>query len=244
MDTSIDPSEDAAQRRLFLKGIEDALQQSPGTSLSMDESNDIQQLTLHATTSLPHPLQPLEWTFRLVLAPQTTFASDFVSPLLSQQLTAKAEKTSLLQLLKEKDHVISKLVEKMQGDGVDLVKVFPGAATSKSGTTGPNARRAVAKSIKGLTEFDQDQWQSRLAKDNGPFRDWGDFLAKAFDDDGKDIGEGPQVSEFGEWWKRIRPKDSQREGTAPTILKTNAVQEDVVEDEFQVFGPRNLMGGS
>ena len=243
MDTSIDPSEDAAQRRLFLKGLEDALRQSPGSSLSVDESNDIQQLTLHATTSLPHPLQPLEWNFRLVLAPQPTFASEFVTPLLSQQLTAEAEKSSLLQQLKDKDHVISKLIEKMQGDGVGLVKVFPGAVSSKSGTTGPNARRAVAKSIKGLAEFDQDQWQSQLAKDNGPFRDWGDFLAKAFDDDGKDIGEGPQVSEYGEWWKRIGRKDSQREGTAPTTLKTNAVQEDEVEDEFQVFRPQNLIGG-
>lgn len=243
MDTSIDPSEDSAQRRLFLRGLEDALEQSPGTSLSVDQSNDIQQLTLHATTSLPRPLQPLEWNFRLVLAPQPTFALEFVSPLLSQKLTAKAEKSSLLQQLRDKDHVISKLIEKMQGDGIDLVKVFPGAVSSKSSTTGPNARRAVAKSIKGLAEFDQDQWQRQLAKDSGPFRDWGDFLAKVFND-GKDIGEGPQVSEFGEWWTRIGPQDSQREGTTPTIMKINAVQEDIVEDEFQVFGPQHLMGGS
>lgn len=244
MDTSIDPSEDHAQRLLFLKGIEDALRQSPGTSLSVDKSNDIQHLTLHTTTSLPHPLQPLQWYIRFVLAPQPTFASEFVSPLLHQQLTAKAQKTSLLQQLKEKDNVISKLIEKMQGDGVDLTKVFPGAVSSKSGT-GPNARRAVAKSIKGLAEFDENQWQSQLAKDNGAPRDWGDFLPKVFDDDdGEDASEGLQVSEYGEWWKKIGPKDSQRDSAAPASPKTNAVQENEVEDGFQVFGPRSLIAGS
>lgn len=234
MDTSIDPSEDHAQLRLFFKSIEDALRQSPGTSLSVDESNDIQQLTLHATTSLPHPLQPLEWSFLLVLAPQPTFAAEFVSPLLSQQLTAKAEKTSLLQHLKEKDSVISKLIEKMQGDGVDLVKVFPGAVSSKSGT-GPNARRAVAKSIKGLGEFDQDQWQSQLAKYNGSSRDWGDFLSQVFDDDERETGDGLQISEYGEWWKRGGPEDSKQPGATPAIVKPVAEHESVVEDDFQVF---------
>lgn len=243
MDTSIDPSEHPTQMCLFLKSIKDALRQSPGTNLSVDESNDIQQLTLHTTTSLPHPLQPLQWSIVLVLAPQPTFASEFVSPLLNQQLTAKAEKTSLLQQLKEKDNVISKLIEKMQGDGVDLAKVFPGAVSSKSGT-GPNARRTVAKSIKGLAEFDENQWQSQLAKENGVPRDWSDFLPKVFDEDGEDIGEGLQVAGCGEWWKMIGAEDSQRERVALAVPKTHVVQETGVEDEFQVFGPRNLIGGS
>ena len=243
MDTSIDPSEHPTQMSLFLKSIKDALRQSPGTSLSADQSNDIQQLTLHTTTSLPHPLQALEWSIVLVLAPQPTLASEFVSPLLNQQLTAKAEKTSLLQQLKEKDNVIFKLIEKMQGDGVDLAKVFPGAVSSKSGT-GPNARRAVAKSIKGLAEFNENQWQSQLAKDNAAPRDWGDFLPKVFDDGGENIDEGLQVSDCGEWWKKIGPQDSQQETVAPATPKTHSVQGSGVEDEFQVFGPRSLIGGS
>lgn len=242
VDTSIDPSEDSAQMLLFLRTIEDALRQRPGTSVNIVESNDIKQLALHTSTPLPHPLRPLEWSIVLMLARQSTFASAFVSPLLSQQLTAKAEKASLLQQLKEKDSVISKLIEKMQGDGVDLGKVFPGAVLSKSGTES-NRRQAVAKSIKGLGEFDQDQWESQIVKDNGFSRDLRDFLPRIFDDDGKITGEGLQIPDYGDWWKRIGRKNSQKKGPAPDIRKTDANQEGAVEDEFQVSEFRILMRG-
>ena len=233
LDTSIDPSEDSAQLRLFLQSIGEALQQSPGTSVNLDKSNDIKQLTLHTSTPLPYPLQPLKWSIVLVLAPQSAFASGFVSTLLNQQLTAKVEKTSLLQQLKDKDNVISKLIDKMQGDGVDLGKVFPGAVSSKSGI-GPNARQAVAKSVKGLRAFDQDQWESHLAKDHGFSKNLDDTLTQLFGDDEKDTGEGLQISDYGEWWKRVGQIESQEEGTLPTILKTKGDHEGVMEDSFQV----------
>ena len=242
-DTSIDPSEDSAQLHLFLTSIADALWQRPGTSVDLDKSNDIKQLTLHTSTPLPHPLRPLEWSIVLVLATQTTFALEFVSPLLSQQFTAKVEKTSLLQQLKEKDNVISRLIDKMQGDGVDLGKVFPGAVSSKLGT-GPTPRWAVAKSVKDLGEFDQDHWESKVAKDSGCFGDLGSILPQVFDDDGKDTGEEPQITDYGEWWKRVGRKDLRREGATAAILDTDAKQERVVDDEFQVCRFRILRRGT
>ena len=234
LDTSIDPSEDPAQRHFLLKCVADSLWQRPGTTVKLGQSDDVKQLTLHTSTPLPHPLQPLKWSIVLLLAPQSTFASAFVSPLLSQQLTAKVEKTSLLQQLKEKDNVISKMIDKMQGDGIDLGKVFPGAVPSKSGT-GPTARWAIAKSVKGLGEFDQDQWESHLAKDNRFSRDLGDLLPQVFDDNGKDICEGPKLTDYGEWWKRVGRRDSNQEGATPAILKTDTKQETGGEDDFQVF---------
>lgn len=243
VDTSIDPSGDPAQMLLFLKAIKDALLQHPETSVNLDESNDIKQLTLHTSTPLPHPLRPLEWSIVLFLAPQRTVTSEFLLPLLSQQLTAKLEKTSLLQQLKEKDNVISRLIDKMQGDGIDLGKVFPGAVSSKTGT-GPTARRALAKSIKGLGEFDQDRWESHLAKDNRFSGDLDDVLLQVFDDDGKDTGERLDITDCGEWWKRVGRQDSQREVATPAIPKTDAKHEIVVEDVFQVYESCNLMRGS
>lgn len=243
IDTCIDPSEDPTQMCLFLKSIQDALRQRPGTSVNLDESNDIQQLSLHTSTPLPHPLQPLKWSCLLMLASQPTFASEFVSPLLSQQLTAKVEKASLLQQLKEKDIVISRFIDKMQGNGVDLEKVFPGAVSSKSGT-GPHARRVVAKPIKGLGEFDQDQWQSQIAKDEGFSRNLDVILPQVFDDDGKITGEGLQISDHGEWWRSIGRDGSQRKGATPAILEPDRKQERVLEDEFQVFEFRSVMRGS
>ena len=243
VDTSIDPSEDSAQLHLFLSSIADALRQRPGTSVILDECNDIKQLTLNTSTPLPHPLQPLEWSIVLMLAPQAVFVSEFVSPLLRQQLTAKVEKTSLLQQLKEKDNVISKLIEKLKGDGVDLGKVFPGAMSSKSGA-GPTARGAVAKSITGLREFDHDRWETQLAKDNGVFGDISNLLSQIFDDDEKAAGERLQVADYGEWWKRVGRNDSQQIQATTTFLEADARGEIALEDGFQVLELRSLIRGS
>lgn len=236
-DTSIDPSEDASQLLLFLSSIADALRQRPGTNVILDQSNDIRQLTLKTSTPLPRPLQPLEWSIMLMLAPQSVFVSEFVSPLLSQQLTAEVEKTSLLQQLKEKDSVISKLTEKLQGDGVDLGKIFPGAVSPKSGA-GPTARGAVAKAVIGLREFERDRWETQLAKENGISGDLSNLLPRIFDGDEKAAGARLQLADHGEWWKSVGRKNSQREEATTTFVETDAREESVPEDEFQVLGIR------
>ena len=233
VDTSIDPSEDSAQLRLFLRSIADALRQHPGTNATFDRSNNINQLALNTLTPLPHPLRPLEWSIVLKLAPQYEFASKFVSPLLSQQLTAKVEKISLLQHLREKDNVISKLTEKMQGDGVDLGKVFPGAVLSKS-AAGHTAPGAVAKSIKGLQEFNQVRWEAQIAKKNEVSRDTCSLLPEIFDDDEKANCEGLQIADFGEWWKKVAIRVLKRDEATPASVEIDARKDHVVEDEFQV----------
>ena len=233
VDTSIDPSEDSAQLRLFLSSIADALRQRPGTNVTLDQSNNINQLALNTLTPLPHPLRPLEWSMVLRLAPQHEFASEFVSPLLSQQLTAKVQKEFLLQQLREKDNVISKLLEKVRGDGVDLGKVFPGAVSSKS-TAGHPALGVVAKSIKGLPEFDQVRWEAQFAKKNEIPIDSYSLLPKIFDGDEKTDGEGLQIADFGEWWKKVAIRDVQREEATPKSVEIDARNDDMVEDEFQV----------
>ena len=227
VETSIDPTEGSAQLRLFLGSIADALWQRPGTTVDLCENRDIKNLSLNTSTPLPHPLPPLEWSILLTPAPQIMFASEFISPLLNQQLTAKLEKTSLLQQMKEKDNVISKLIEKMQGDGIDLGKVFPGIVSSKSGT-GHIAGRAIANSIKGLGKFDQNQWESQVAAENSFSGDMESLLPQIFDDAGRPAGEGPQVEDYGDWWKSVGRKNL-REEAIPAPQK-----EIPLDDGFQV----------
>ena len=232
IDTSIDPSGESAQMFLFLEKLEDALGQLQGTSVKLG-SNDANQLILHTSIPLPHPLQPLEWSFVLSLASNPTFTLEFVSPLLSQQFTAKLEKSSLVQQLKEKDNVISKLVDKMQSEGIDLGKVFPNAVSTKSGT-GPTARRALAKSIRGLGEFDKDRWEIQVAKENGFSTGLDDVLKQVFDNDKKVDSEGLHITNHAEWWKKTGWRESHGVGTTPPIPPRDVEQEIVVEDEYQV----------
>lgn len=228
IDTSIDPTEGADQLRLFLRGMEDALKQGAGTSVDIEQSDDEAKLILRTSTSLPGGLKPLEWSFLLTRASQATMTSEFLLPLLGHQLVAKAEKASLLQQLKEKDHVIAKLIDKMQADGVELGKVFPGAASSKS-WTGSNARQGVA--IKGLAEFDQEQWQARLSRDNAPSGNLDDLLPKIFEAAVPDMGEELQISNHDEWWKRLGDLNLQQPSSeTQTEIETGKL---VVED-FQV----------
>ena len=232
IDTSIDPSGESAQMFLFLEKLEDALGQLQGTSVNLG-SNDTNQLILHTSIPLPHPLQPLEWSFVLSLASNPSFTLEFVSPLLSQQFTAKLEKSSLVQQLKEKDNVISKLIDKMQGDGIDLGNVFPSAVSTKAGT-GPTARRALAKSIRGLGEFDKDRWEYEIAKNNEFPQDLDDVLIQVFDNDMNVDSEGLHITDHAEWWKGIGPRESHGVGAMPPMPQRDAEQEVVVEDEYQV----------
>ena len=232
IDTCIDPSEDSAQLRLFFGSIADALRQCPGTDVTLDQSSDIKQLTLSTSTPLPHPLPPLKWSIALMLAPQYEYSSEFVSPILSQQLTARVEKTSLLQQLREKDNVIAKLIEKVQGDGLDLVKLFPGALLSKS-PAGHTTPGTVSKSIKGLREFDQSQWEAQLAKEKGISGDIFTLLPRIFDHDEKAAGEGLRIADFGEWWKTVGSRDLPRKEATPAPVEADG-RKDVLEDDFQV----------
>ena len=241
VDTSIDPSGESAQMFLFLKKLEDALGQVQGTSVKLG-SNDTNQLILHTSVPLPHPLEPLEWSFVLSLASRPSFTFEFVSPLLSQQFTAKLEKSSLVQQLKEKDIVISKLVDKMQGDGIDLGKVFPSAVSTKPGT-GPTTRRALAKSIRGLGEFDKDRWENQVAKDNDFPKDLDDVLSQVFDNDIKVDSEGLHITDHAEWWKGIGRRESHGVEAMPPMPSGDAEQEVVVEDDYQVHTICTLIRG-
>ena len=162
-DTSIDPSEDKSQMQSFLSNIQKALEQQPDTLLSaiIPESSSRESLDLRLKVPLPGSLPPLEWCMYLSKSPPTSILNDIWFPVLADRMTAALEKTSLIQHLKEKDQIITKLLDQMQADGSDLGKVFPGNAASKSNSRG-NLRKAVGKSIKGMATFDEDLWQARV----------------------------------------------------------------------------------
>ena len=163
-DTSIDPSEDKSQMQSFLSNIQKALEQQPDTLLSAiisESSSSPERLELRLNISLPGSLPPLQWCMYLSKSPPSSILDQIWFPVLVDRMTAALEKSSLIQHLKEKDQIITKLLDQMQADGSDLGKVFPGTAVSKSNSRG-NVRQAVGKSIKGMATFDEVSWQNRL----------------------------------------------------------------------------------
>ena len=162
LETSIDPSEDAHQMQLLLRHVREALEGLDHTAVTVHGKGDADKLTLAASIALPSPLPPLEWPIHCIKASQAEFTTEFVLPCLHSCSLAKLQVKSLLQHMKDKEHVFGKLIDKIQSDGTDLGSIFPGAPRGKVGSR-PNAREIAAKSVRGLAEFEESQWQRQFA---------------------------------------------------------------------------------
>lgn len=206
VDTSIDPSEDSEQLRLFLFRVCEALEQRPGTSLDLVQNGSGQSLSLRTFTPLPGSLKPLEWPIELLPASQSTLTAELIVPMLSQQVLARAEKASLLQHLKEKDQIMAKFADRMQADGIDLGKLFPGV-TSKSSK--PMSRQALGKSVKGLGEFDEHIWQMNLTKSISSPGAFVDLVSGLLDPGSGEELDPVHMPEYKNWWETLNQKRSQ-----------------------------------
>ncbi len=200
LDPSIDPSEDADQMQQFLRNLLDSLAGTKGTSLSLSRGDTPMQLVLNIRTPLPAPLEPLEWPISLTPAAQHLFTSEFVLPCLSLQLNAKAQIKFLLQSLKDKDHVINRLTQKVQSDGSDFSKIFPAVAVSKAANR-LDSTEYCAKLVKGLGVFDEEQWRTFTATQSSNLSD---ICSGVF---APGTAETPNVifrtSDCNTWWDRL-----------------------------------------
>ncbi|KAI4177014.1 MAG: hypothetical protein LQ348_005889 [Seirophora lacunosa] len=131
IETDIDPIE-SDQRQLLLQKIKDSLSEVPGTRLALSRRVGSNGLQLTAFSPLPKPFKALQWPFYLSSSTQLTLTNELVLPLLGEQLLFRKKIETLLGTISEKDYVISKLTDKLQVEGIDLPKVFPGAVSSKS----------------------------------------------------------------------------------------------------------------
>lgn len=216
VDTSIDPSESGDQLQLLLQNIQKALDEVDGAMLSLSKSDISQQLILRTTTPLPGALKPLVWPFHLMSAPQHLLTAELLQPLLSQQFFAKAQVVSLIQLIRDKDHVIARLTEKMQSDGTDLSKVFPGASNLRSGAKS-HFRESASKFVKGLGEFDEERWRKVFHDSTQLPSDSPDVFSQVFSPDLEKFPKLVLRDIGGAWWQDIRNDDSQK----PTALSSS-----------------------
>lgn len=232
LDPSIDPSEDADQMQQFLRNVRSSLAGTKGTTLSLSRGGTPKQLVLSICAPLPAPLEPLEWPISLTPAAQNLFTSEFVLPCLSQQLNAKTQVNSLLQNLRDKDHVIDRLTQKMQSDGSDFSKVFPGVAVSKAANRF-DSREYCAKLVKGLGEFDAKQWRTAIATQSSNLSDicLGIFAPGTTDT----LDVTFKASDITTWWDRLGDEGNLRETYAPQNVDVRpASRQDVLvsEDDF------------
>ena len=221
LNTSIDPSEDGSQMRLLLGHVERSLEGLVGTSLSLLGGESSGKLSLNVSVELPTPLAPLEWPIHLMQASQAVLTSHFVLPCLSQVVCLRDQIDSLLQHLRDKDSVIRKLTDKMQSDGTDLSRVFPGAASVRGGSR-LSARDAFSKSVKGMADFHQREWREHaFANSNAP--DSIDELVKSVfpSDEGDAQVLSQAIDSQSHWWDRLHLGESLSTNTQSKVSTHN-----------------------
>ncbi|CAG8959301.1 hypothetical protein HYFRA_00013071 [Hymenoscyphus fraxineus] len=205
--TSIDPSS-VGQLGILLEKIKLGLEGAHGTTAALTINTDDERpsMTLDLKVPLPGGLLPLEWPIRLSAASQTQLAARFVIPLIGAQQARMQDVKSLAEALRDKDHVIQKLLDKLEYQGTSLGEVFPQAA-GKSGRK--IDRKTAEERVKGLGQFNLASWNSNSKREVS--HDTVSLLSEVFRRHGSDEefiieagSENEGVEEEEAWWEDIR----------------------------------------
>ena len=202
IESDIDPVE-SDQRQMLLRHIQDSLDEKSGTKIAISHVEGSNGLLLTACSPLPKPLQPLQWPIHLNTSSQSSLTNQLLLPLLTEQLLARERIASLLSSLSHKDHVITKLTDKMQSEGIELGEVFPSAMISKYSRKA-SSREEVGKVVQGLAIFDEHQWNIQFTLDRDVPDSCRDLLSRLFDNAGAVASTiiDEQVDAFA-WWERL-----------------------------------------
>ena len=163
---SIDPSEDDDQYKILISKLRSTLSQESGTSLILNEQGGSHlgaSLDLSVSAPLPGSLPPLKWSFSLQRLPETHVETDLVSPLLVQANYLEKHMQHLIEELRHKDHVISKITDRLETSGNDLTTCFPSTSNIKISRK-RSQREQLARHVRGLGEFDEEAWKARLSE--------------------------------------------------------------------------------
>ncbi|KAN0093768.1 XLF domain containing protein [Hyaloscypha variabilis] len=203
--TSIDPSDGTDQLQIFLNKLKLGLAGGKDTALALTiaAGPDRPSLVLNIIVKLPGGLAPLQWPIQLDAAPQSLMTSHFTVPLLKAQHASTQDFASLTEVVKEKDHVIQKLLDKLEGQGTELGQIFPQAA----GRAGRKVDRKMAEErVKGLGPFDLAAW--RRSTHHETSRDIAGLVGEVFAGDNaassRADSDAPTEEESDIWWESIK----------------------------------------
>ena len=164
--SSIDPSESTKQLDVLLSKLRQGLSEGKNKLVKDDgRRHPAQSLALQTTLSLPKPLKPLQWTFHLQSTPASELSEAILRPAL-HELSASHERLDSLQgVIKDKDHVISKLMDRVSASGVDMSLIFP-TLTGVSGRRGNVTVKDAMKHVPGMAAFDLGKWKESLDEED------------------------------------------------------------------------------
>ncbi|ERF72188.1 hypothetical protein EPUS_02980 [Endocarpon pusillum Z07020] len=182
---SIDPTEDEEQYEVLLNKLEESISGSHGSQVRLlrhTEHSIPERFEIETSIPLPTPLGTLQWSFRMVRQAPSALTRELVVPALRVIDASRRREEDLRRKIKDKDHVIAKLMDKIEGSGMDLAMVFPGFAGARKALSA----RQAAQLVPGVKAFRVEEWGADLKDgDDGGLREIVDAL--------KDEGTGKVV---------------------------------------------------
>ncbi|KAL8918785.1 MAG: hypothetical protein Q9172_005272 [Xanthocarpia lactea] len=228
IDSDIDPVE-SDQRQMLLRHIQDSLDEKSGTNIALSSDEGSSRIILTTYSPLPKPLQPVKWPIHLTPASQSSLTNELLLPLLAEYLLARDQVTSLLSSLSYKDHIITKLTDKMQTEGIELGKVFPSAMSSKSSCR-TTSREELGKSVQGLAVFNEHEWRTQFSLGRDIPGSCRELLSRLSAQAGA-FASTPinEQVEPGAWWERLsdggHARDEEREDSPQSPVRDSVKHE-------------------
>lgn len=164
--SSIDPAGSATQLRTLLNKLKQSLGEGNndiGYSEHSDQGGIPQHLCVRTRLKLPAPLKLLQWTFNLPQQDKTALAESITFPLIFEATILKQQMETLYQIIKDKDHVLSKLLDKVDNSAIDLSLIFPGISGLKSRKQRMDVAEA-SKHVPGMATFDRNSWEAGISR--------------------------------------------------------------------------------
>ncbi|KAJ5879095.1 hypothetical protein N7455_002560 [Penicillium solitum] len=220
--TTIDPGEDLEQLNVLLEKIGEALQKGNESAI-LSSGTQTDSLEITTTTKLPSPLRPLKWSLRLSKEPLSSLTTNLLIPLLREEAEWESRQHLLLNQIKQKDYVLSKLFDKMETLGVDLGSVFPSAAGSRASRKAIT-RSEAAKFVKGIAQFEEQTWLAETGVSHGA------GLATNLLQEISESGDSHNLDTFtlsqAEWWYQLERRSETSAKESPPIEEESPKDED------------------
>ncbi|KAK1569845.1 XRCC4-like factor-domain-containing protein [Colletotrichum navitas] len=204
--TSIDPTDSDSNMRAFLSKIrsvfepshQDHAEASLSVSTIPSKEAGAGGLTLSIVCNLENT-KPLEWPMYLQRCPQSQLAYELVIPLAQAHTTGRRQIDSLKDIIRQKDAIITKLLDKLEATGTRLENIFTVLSAKQKPT-----RKMAEDKVKGLAPFRSEDWTSQLDEHQ---EDMSSLFQYAFGADGLEYRRNPDAhntASLDDWWIKLQ----------------------------------------
>lgn len=238
---------DTAQLAILFDNIQKSLNHGDDASCALSRDN-LDNLILRSTITLPEPLDSLTWKFQLTKGTATTLKNELILPLLVSSHVQHTRLSRLLSVVGDKDRAITRLVDQYEASNLDLAAAFPSIGNAKSGRRVAK-REQAARHIPALQVFNSESWKAETAHMVDNNVSTLDLFQEALSECTPKVPPKLQSDdEETKWWADLdhfvqAPKRSAKPKVKPPVQKTPApvqaaqseseTEEEETEDEFE-----------